>query len=245
MDEEPIIGSLGEQYKIVGNGVDRKVAFAMGLALLQAVKKNDSGFIANGTTQNAAEVTSGSTSYSKSIAHEPLPAQSKQRNKSFGSMVLIPSRPRTVEITRGSDQQNPGLFSRVSKSLSASVGKLSLSSMVSSRPATIPMPMKRSREDDVEDSTTEGESVKKERERPSKQPRISETPSIDTVTTSAEEKSRGRSMSSRRHSRGSSASSTKTRQTRHSGLTVEFVPKNWNRRVEAETRESNFEEEFV
>ncbi|KAF2819574.1 S-adenosyl-L-methionine-dependent methyltransferase [Ophiobolus disseminans] len=38
-DEEPIIGSLVEQYKIVGNGVDRKVAFALGLALRQVVEQ--------------------------------------------------------------------------------------------------------------------------------------------------------------------------------------------------------------
>jgi DNA (cytosine-5)-methyltransferase 1 len=37
MDEEPIIGNLVEQYRIVGNGVDRMVAFANGLALRQAL----------------------------------------------------------------------------------------------------------------------------------------------------------------------------------------------------------------
>ncbi|EOA85032.1 uncharacterized protein SETTUDRAFT_90128, partial [Exserohilum turcica Et28A] len=37
-DEEPIIGTLRDQYRIVGNGVDRKVAFAVGLGLLRAVE---------------------------------------------------------------------------------------------------------------------------------------------------------------------------------------------------------------
>ncbi|KAH8719464.1 S-adenosyl-L-methionine-dependent methyltransferase [Phaeosphaeriaceae sp. PMI808] len=39
-DEEVIIGSLGEQYRIVGNGVDRRVSFALGLRIRQAVKRN-------------------------------------------------------------------------------------------------------------------------------------------------------------------------------------------------------------
>jgi len=39
-DEEPIIGSPVEQYKIVGNGVDRKVSFALGLGLRQALEQN-------------------------------------------------------------------------------------------------------------------------------------------------------------------------------------------------------------
>lgn len=35
-DHEPIIGTLGEQWKILGNGVDRKVSYAIGLALRDA-----------------------------------------------------------------------------------------------------------------------------------------------------------------------------------------------------------------
>jgi DNA (cytosine-5)-methyltransferase 1 len=42
LDEEPIIGDLGEQYRIVGNGVDRKVSFGLGMALRQAVQNNTS-----------------------------------------------------------------------------------------------------------------------------------------------------------------------------------------------------------
>lgn len=39
-DDEPIIGSIVEQYRIVGNGVDRKVSFALGLALRQVLDNN-------------------------------------------------------------------------------------------------------------------------------------------------------------------------------------------------------------
>jgi DNA (cytosine-5)-methyltransferase 1 len=40
LDHEPIIGSLSAQYRIVGNGVDRQVAFALGQAIRQAVIAN-------------------------------------------------------------------------------------------------------------------------------------------------------------------------------------------------------------
>ncbi|OAL44974.1 hypothetical protein IQ07DRAFT_549395 [Pyrenochaeta sp. DS3sAY3a] len=41
-DDEPIIGSLSQQFEIVGNGVDRKVSFALGLALHRAVEQTPS-----------------------------------------------------------------------------------------------------------------------------------------------------------------------------------------------------------
>ncbi|KAG9190111.1 DNA (cytosine-5)-methyltransferase 1 [Alternaria panax] len=289
MDEEPIIGNLTEQYKIVGNGVDRKVAFAMGLALLRAVQKNDAGFTADRTTQNSAEMIdftsdttvesdqgSGSKVDYKSVVPEVLPVRKKERTRSTGPVLRIPRRSKTVETTqddrrssvasgkdtrsssrptqkpietqhaqsRSSERHNPNFFSRLSKSLSASVDRLSLSSMAYSRPVTIPMPMKRSREDDVEDSTTESESHYFQ-ERPRKQPRVSETPTLGSTTSGEVENFRRKSVFSHRHSRRSSSSSSTARRTRHSGLSVEFVPKNWDKRPEVETRGLDFEEEFV
>jgi DNA (cytosine-5)-methyltransferase 1 len=287
MDEEPIIGNIVEQYKIVGNGVDRKVAFAMGLALLQAVQKNELGFTANGTVQNAAEVVdfvSDTTSYSgqhddskfksKFISRELRPVSKEQPAQTTRPAVMITRRLRTVENTgdnisdsvtsktgakvadgatnestqtsrslqfRGSDQQKHGFFSRTSQTLTAGVSRLSLlniaSSRPASRPATIATPTKRSRDNDVDDITTESESDLP-RERPRKQLRVSETPTVDSMTSEEVGNDRRKSVFSHRHSRGSStSSSTKTRQTRHSGLSVEFVPKNWNKRPEVEVRE--------
>lgn len=40
LDKEPIIGNRAEQYKIAGNGVDRKCAFAEGVELREAVMTN-------------------------------------------------------------------------------------------------------------------------------------------------------------------------------------------------------------
>lgn len=39
LDHEPIIGSLPQQYKIVGNGVDRKIAFPLGMMLRWSIEE--------------------------------------------------------------------------------------------------------------------------------------------------------------------------------------------------------------
>ncbi|KAH6839848.1 S-adenosyl-L-methionine-dependent methyltransferase [Alternaria alternata] len=253
MDQEPIIGSLIEQYKIVGNGVDRKVAFAIGLALLRAVQKNDSGFTANGTTQTSEEMIdfpSDTAESTKQVVTMPRKSRTVEtmhddRSSSTPSKkdAKLPDGPAhnfiqapTLSQPSGYDPQNTSFFSRLSKSLTSSIGRLSLSTMASSGPAMIPTSMKRNREDGIEDSTTESESHLSE-ERPRKQPRVRETPSLDNSTASEAENSSKNSVFSHRHSRDSSTSSSKTRQTRHSGLSVEFVPKRWNKKPESETHE--------
>lgn len=40
LDDEVVIGNLSQQYRIIGNGVDRKLSFALGLAIRQAVLFN-------------------------------------------------------------------------------------------------------------------------------------------------------------------------------------------------------------
>jgi site-specific DNA-cytosine methylase len=55
LDDEPIIGSLVEQYRIVGNGVDRMVAFANGLALRQALLSSTALTQDQGTIMNVDE----------------------------------------------------------------------------------------------------------------------------------------------------------------------------------------------
>ncbi|KAI4931770.1 hypothetical protein J4E85_004367 [Alternaria conjuncta] len=293
MDEEPIIGSLPEQYKIVGNGVDRKVAFAMGLSLLQAVQKNELGFTANGTTQNSAEVVDATSDaetsqIEKSVkkprpqskAQDTSPSQKEHRRRSSGPVVVIPGRRQTdgatltVNSTPGppsryasvpngatsepsqtppvsqpnaSIAQTTGFFSRLSKSLAAGVGRLSLSSMStsSSTPTSAPIPaVKRSREDDEDPFAPESQN-RSARERPRKQSRVSATPSAQNGIKLETEPRRKKSVFSHRSGSVSSTSSSKTRYTRHSGLSVEYVPKNWNKRVEVETRGVVFEEEVV
>jgi DNA (cytosine-5)-methyltransferase 1 len=292
MDEEPIIGSLTEQYKIVGNGVDRKVAFSMGLALLQACQKNGERFTANGTTQNFTEIvditSDAETQHVQKSFVQPKPqskvedvslVQKKQHDKDIGSSVTAPARRKTdgdtervpqksVESRRGASvpngtaakpsetplsqtrhsvPQNSAFFSRLSKSVAAGVGRLSLSNISTSSSASVSTltPIKRSREEDTDAFAPENQSHSSW-ERPRKQPRISEVTSTQDGATSDSEGHVRKSVSSHRSgSATSSTSSDKTRYTRHSGLSVEYVPKHWNKRVEVETSGLVFEEEFV
>lgn len=50
-DTEPIIGTIKDQWRIAGNGVDRKVGLAIGLGLLRAVESNDLEFTSTGTAE--------------------------------------------------------------------------------------------------------------------------------------------------------------------------------------------------
>jgi DNA (cytosine-5)-methyltransferase 1 len=328
-DDEVIVGSLAEQYKIVGNGVDRKVAFAMGLALRQAMQKNSSGFTANGITETFEEVievmseTKDGTADSEgtgSMIHVEVPLKPEQETRKSMPSVVIPARPKgpiparqtilspTPTITEGSGSdeppdehlsdaspppksaQKPGLLSRKSRTLTNSVGRLSLSSMPSrtlltngvrrlslSSVPTIPrlttssVSNKRRREEDTEQALITEKTVPCPGEHPMKRAKTnatSQAPEINAFevesdtdmisargvgrdslsrsigresssrTVSRESSSRtvGRESSSRSNGREGSTSSTKTRYTRHSGLSVEFVPKRFDRRVEVEAR---------
>jgi DNA (cytosine-5)-methyltransferase 1 len=83
-EHECIIGSLAEQYKIVGNGVDRRVSFPIGLGLRQAVL-NNSHFTADGTTKTAMEVIEIQSDtedydYNDKSGIEPVQTQNNKRN---------------------------------------------------------------------------------------------------------------------------------------------------------------------
>jgi DNA (cytosine-5)-methyltransferase 1 len=309
-DAEVIVGSLAEQYKIVGNGVDRKVAFAMGLALRQAMEKNRSGFIANGTIETLEEEMDQVMSESgedgaesdetSSVISVQVPQENEHATPRSRVSVVIPARQRTGASSPRTDHptstataanlsepdaypdeqlvdispppksaQRPSLFSGLSRTLTNSVGRLLLSSIPSiPRPTTSSgsKPSKRGRVDDTESSITRKISPHIA-ERPQKRARHSETPQgpadtgSDTDMTSAGSTRRdssprrterdwssrtiGRESSSRSTGGGSSRSngregsttSTKTRYTRHSGLSVEFMPKHFNKRVEVEMRD--------
>ena len=56
-DEEPIIGSLSQQWKTIGNGVDRKVSFSIGLALRDAFSRSRRISYASRALQDKIEMT--------------------------------------------------------------------------------------------------------------------------------------------------------------------------------------------
>ena len=55
-DEEPIIGTLSQQWKTIGNGVDRKVSFAIGLALRDAFSRSRRISYASGALQDKIQM---------------------------------------------------------------------------------------------------------------------------------------------------------------------------------------------
>jgi DNA (cytosine-5)-methyltransferase 1 len=56
LDNEPIIGNLTAKYRIVGNGVDRKVAFALGLAMRQAINGRQRSSTCHEVTESKKDV---------------------------------------------------------------------------------------------------------------------------------------------------------------------------------------------
>ncbi|KAF2134393.1 S-adenosyl-L-methionine-dependent methyltransferase [Dothidotthia symphoricarpi CBS 119687] len=94
LDFEPIIGSLCEQWRIVGNGVDRKVSFALGLALRKAMA-NDS---------DQAPISSNRTSTVVSDQNEDLGYESSSTLSCID--VYIPPH-QTVDIPQSSSTSVP------------------------------------------------------------------------------------------------------------------------------------------
>jgi DNA (cytosine-5)-methyltransferase 1 len=307
-DEEVIVGTLTEQFKIVGNGVDRKVAFAMGLALRQSMQKNSPAFTANGTTgilEEGVEVMSETeddtvdNEGTDSMIHVQEPLEPERPMREGRPSVVIASRPKklvaapktsrrtpsTIVTEDGYPEehfsdvspppksaQQPGILSRLSRTLTNSVGRISLSTIPSiPKPTTSSVLIKRHREEDTEQGIVTEKTVLCPSERLNKRAKTDTTPQArdmtahevenDTEMTSAmsvgressstsvgrdslsrsvgrESSSRtvGRESSSRSNGREGSTSSTKARYTRHSGLSVEFIPKNWSKRTEVEMR---------
>ncbi|KAE8839483.1 hypothetical protein HRS9122_06088 [Pyrenophora teres f. teres] len=245
-DDEPIIGNLKEQYKIVGNGVDRKVAFAIGLSLSQAMEKNASDFTANGRTPGASEVYSladdteeGEGNVTSALPQKhPYSVLVAKRDSEYLKSFTIPE----AEVDGSSEappqtsppaqtdtiQEAPGFFKHLSQSLSNSIGRFSLPSL--SKAQTSSVFTKRRREQDTDDEEVVPAETPWPSDRPRKRAKTSRRSQSFTVAES--------DMSNGKDSTGSSSLSAQ-RRTRHSGLTVEFVPKQWNKRPEKEHNDRN------
>ena len=223
-DDEPIIGNLRMQYQIVGNGVDRKVAFAMGLSLFHATEKNASEYTAN-----------------RSHDHMSIIPPNERAAKRIYSLTLRPERPNTFtelisEVDGASEAssripgppQSSGLLPCFPPNLNSSMGRLSLSS--SSNVRVSAAPTKRIREEDIEEAviTTDSHSNK----RPKKRAKSSDLSQSSAVAASSTYGWKSLTALQSRSER--SASSSGKRRTRHSGLAVEFEPKQWNKRPEVE-----------
>ncbi|EDU41718.1 DNA methyltransferase Dim-2 [Pyrenophora tritici-repentis Pt-1C-BFP] len=211
-DDEPIIGKLKEQYKIVGNGVDRKVAFAMGLSLSQAIEKNASDFAANGMTPSASEMYSlaDDTEDEKNVTsalsqeHRYSGSVAKRDSEYLELDVDRPSEtsPRTSTLSQTDTvQEAPGLRKRLSQHFTNSIGRLSLQSP--SKNQTLSILTKRRREPDTGDEEIVTVETSSPSERPGKRAKPSRKSQSSAVT--AGESHRKDSMSSSGRSASSSA----------------------------------------
>ena len=228
-DNEPIIGNLAEQYKIVGNGVDRKVAFAMGLSLFHATEKNNSDFTANGRTPSSSEAYCLTDSAEEScIGIDSVGSHTVPISEVDG--VSKESLRTSKPLHSSDDSLNASeVLKRLPGSRANSIGRLSLSSPSSlSTTQTSPAPRKRNREQEPEgDVETTETSCPSEHPRKRAKPGRQSWPSTMTATNATDRK-----VPTSSNVRSSSLSAK--RQTRHSGLTVEFMPKQWNKRPEEE-----------
>lgn len=195
-DDEPIIGPLREQYKIVGNGVDRKVSLAIGLELVHAQRKNRRQHTLNDAAENSRTTTENVSDtefvpVSNDEEATPIPSNT------FSSAMLI-------------SMKSPVFKKR----------KLSL--ILPDRSQCLSMTSQHS------DQTHDMRAYSNKRLK--MQARTSDLDSDSEYMAT--------SLATDGDSTQASASSTRTRYTRHSGLAVEFVPKHWNKRVEVEYRDS-------
>jgi DNA (cytosine-5)-methyltransferase 1 len=250
-DDEPIIGTLREQYAIVGNGVDRRVSFAMGLSLRQAVEEShlrghsldvssDELWDLKNAEQRESDNELGEVIHVKAFTR-PNQTQkcwnltrpqstafavrtNKEKAKASATEVSAPDVSANLGVQPATSSQSTALLP---DALSNRVRKLSLSPLTS-----------------FTSSSTKSSSVVK-------RSRVEETTGneVDRDIANAQQPSprkRARSSSSSRASvsladttelRDGASGSGKARFTRHSGLSVEYVPKQWNKKPEMEQRE--------
>ncbi|KAH4341070.1 hypothetical protein HBH98_179850 [Parastagonospora nodorum] len=261
LDHEPIIGSLSAQYRIVGNGVDRQVAFALGRAIRQAVIANMQRGLGSSTfraptlvdVENDDDHFSDTASIHSGIfMNVPTPRNSEAHTTNASAVSSKCSR-RIIGSTDGdvSDETSvPGILG------------LDGASDARDTPLTAPRPNTSGILSRV--STTIANSIKGLADRSLRYQSTSETSVISTpspfkrshdesldessnFTTESSDCTRKqiklsnhtqsdsyKSAETSRNTWRRDRSLSKARYTRHSGLEVAFTPKQWNKRPESE-----------
>jgi DNA (cytosine-5)-methyltransferase 1 len=266
-DHEPIIGNLTEKLRIVGNGVDRKVSFALGLALHQAMKQN----MKNGTMPTFRHApgddvqvdgyekmdTTSDDNFAGSVIAAKVPSR-RQRNfpKTItpggpsrrpqaraapeiseepqgrtlryganldGSSDVRRSSSRELQNAKSSPTTSSSL-SRISANLTRGLQGLSLRPSLSTVTPETKLTFSKRRREEYEDEIRQdanqgnGHTISSKRAKLDKDPQPP-TPSIDRKESNVTRES---------------TAERKKRATRHSGLEVAFMPRNWNKRPERE-----------
>ncbi|USP80026.1 uncharacterized protein yc1106_07300 [Curvularia clavata] len=170
-DDEPIIGPLREQYKIAGNGVDRKVGFSIGLGLLYAQEKNELQFTPTDTAERF-HATANDDGHAECIPvydeekintvpsdrsdlFIPVPATSQASRKRTSSFIIpdcSPSPTKTEEPNAQTKEERPRSDERLRKI--AKVSKASETARNSEHVASSPIPSKDSTQSSVNSKRT-------------------------------------------------------------------------------------------
>jgi DNA (cytosine-5)-methyltransferase 1 len=212
LDEEPIIGDLTSLYRIVGNGVDRKVSFALGVSLLKSVLKDiQKHGIAeiDGFTENMEDmmVDEEEGMVVDAEVEMAIDAEEEKNTRTVNDAasdsstihVCVPPRKESTDIInldRASDAQVP---SSPSKTLSP----------------TFERPAQRS-ESALRARSTDSPGSKRYRDN---EEATESTKCAKIVEKDVTQWKRAK---------------LKIRHTRHSGLEIAFAPKQWNRQPERE-----------
>jgi DNA (cytosine-5)-methyltransferase 1 len=228
LDEEPIIGDLIDQYRIIGNGVDRKVSFALGRALCQSVVKNiqrneATGVFTESTEEilvDAEEDVDNMHVLLRKTAAVGLSTSVARLEQQLISRGALSHPDKCAATIRGLDgnlvarQPNPplkaiGLWSCASATSSTVTQDLARRpKQLPAEPRMVSSDFKRSRDDEEIGS----------RKR---------TKTSNTALTSA-------FFQAEEYSSETNRTKSRTRYTRHSGLNIAFVPKQWNKLPERE-----------
>ncbi|KAH7080721.1 S-adenosyl-L-methionine-dependent methyltransferase [Paraphoma chrysanthemicola] len=245
-DEEPIIGDPVEQYRIVGNSVDRKVAFALGMSVQHSVQRNaevealiqpademivdaKESLVHIGAVKDSRRAESVTIYKSPSCRSQSESSEANDVEASYIPMLDGSSDAREMYVDASeADSQTvptPGMLSRMAKTISNGMASLALQSgphLLGVPPASALQP-KRGREDDLMSDHNDGSSDTDEaaRRKRVKTKDILAVPETikDTIVFKAE------SSNITQFGRG-------TRYTRHSGLEANFAPKRWDVRPE-------------
>jgi DNA (cytosine-5)-methyltransferase 1 len=260
LDSEPIIGNLTAQYRIVGNGVDRKVAFALGLAIRQAVGGRQSLLSREVTEpkqgviydlEDDVEHFSDATSVLSSVQVDVLPPNGtilqsstparssryleRRANSASADFPDIPgfdgtSDPRDIEPDAPPSMDTPTTGFLSRLSSTITSGLTALTHRARPTPAT---------------QETIPQALEKITPHSTKRSRNAPTPYDDTEEVAPKKRVRQavelptpvavpNAITPKRKTTTVEASPKKRRVTRHSGLEATFAPKQWNKRPEKE-----------
>ncbi len=248
-DHEPIIGTSIDQYRIIGNGVDRKVSFALGMSLRHAMRDNSSSLYAlssaeedeEGPYDSPARVyddPSDVESVPPMIDVQSLPTEVKVNPQWTPSVVIPQRRDNSIPVQSRAENLSDSTpqTTKATDTLPTPAGllsRLSLSPIMRTKTPTITRTpssqtgvarIKRTIEE-VEESETD-EIFDLPEAKPIKRAKSSPmSPASDTTVETDLSDTKNVAESSRR-----------SRRTRHSYLQVEFVPKHWNMKPEQEYR---------